>query len=309
MFVDLNSDTADVMDSLKKYRQKRKKPQQKNKCLLKILSPPKLLQSFTLGGTDGCYHISWVTSDRFWVSDNKSNLILTNTRGDTLLNLKGVCVVDGAHTVNTQGELIYIDMNYTINKRSKKNTIPLPIGKRDFNWRPQCIYCSPFTGDLLVGMYNFRTIRGKVIRYNKAGQLEQTIQHDELGLELYMYPNFIAENNNGDVVVSDYCSGSGAVLVTERGGRYRFSYTGHPSESGLYPCGICTDLLSQILVCDDKTKSVHMLNKDGQFLSYLQIRSSGIFTAHSLGYDVNDHSLWVGSRYNNTVYIFGYKDR
>lgn len=134
-------------------------------------------------------------------------------------------------------------------------------------WTPGCVYWSPFTRDLLVGMNNYR--EGKVTRYNQSGELTQTISHDNSGLQLYNALTYVTENNNGEVVVSDET----ALVVTERGGRYRFSYTGHPSESGLYPCGICSDLLSQILVCDDKTKSVHMLNKDGQFLSYLQIRS------------------------------------
>uniref|UniRef100_K1QSB8 Uncharacterized protein n=1 Tax=Magallana gigas TaxID=29159 RepID=K1QSB8_MAGGI len=59
-----------------------------------------------------------------------------------------------------------------------------------------------------------------------------------------MEPNYITENNNGDIAVSDY----DAVVVTEREGRHRFSYTGHPAESVLRPRGICTDALSHILV-------------------------------------------------------------
>uniref|UniRef100_A0A8W8P440 Tripartite motif-containing protein 2 n=1 Tax=Magallana gigas TaxID=29159 RepID=A0A8W8P440_MAGGI len=93
-------------------------------------------------------------------------------------------------------------------------------------------------------------------------------------------------------------------LVTERGGRHRFSYTGHPSGSGLQPRGICTDALSHILVCDGRTKTVQMLDSDGQFLSHLLIRPSGIFSPWGLSYDVNTHRLWVGSRDNNTVVVY-----
>ncbi|XP_052692830.1 uncharacterized protein LOC128171121 [Crassostrea angulata] len=100
-----------------------------------------------------------------------------------------------------------------------------------------------------------------------------------------------------------------AVVVTECGGRHRFSYTGHPSGSGLDPCGICTDALSHILVCDDKTKTVQMIDKDGQFLSHLLIRPSGIFRPWSLSYDINTHRLWVGSRDNNTGVIYSYITR
>lgn len=109
-------------------------------------------------------------------------------------------------------------------------------------------------------------------------------------------------------MMSDYDFESGAVVVTDRGGRHRFSYTGHPSGSGLQPGGICTDMRSHILVCDERTNTVQMLNKDGQFLSHLLTESKGMGKPHSLGYDVNTHSVWVGSGafYNSTVYVYEY---
>lgn len=67
------------------------------------------------------------------------------------------------------------------------------------------LYCSPFNGDLLVGMgipdaYPNKGI-GKVLRYNSCGQLTQTIQYDNTGQPLYGIPYIVTENNNGDVVV------------------------------------------------------------------------------------------------------------
>lgn len=101
-------------------------------------------------------------------------------------------------------------------------------------------------------------------------------------------PNYITENNNGDVIVSDW---SRAVVVTKRGGRYRFSCTKHASGKQLQPRGIRTDPLSHILVCDHKT--VLLFDKDGQFLSNLL--SFDIFTPYSLSFDANTNDLWVGS--------------
>lgn len=147
--------------------------------------------------------------------------------------------------------------------------------------------------------------RGKVIRYNKAGQLTQTIQHDEMGLEMYRYPSYIIENNNGDLVVSDCC----ALVVTDCRGRHRFSYARTPSGSEIGPNGICTDALSNILVCDYKTNTVQILNKNGQFLSHLLIRPSGIFAPISLAYDVVNHCLWVGSAVSNRVCVYRYLNR
>ncbi|XP_052695526.1 uncharacterized protein LOC128173892 [Crassostrea angulata] len=75
------------------------------------------------------------------------------------------------------------------------------------------------------------------------------------------------------------------------------------------PLGICTDALSHILVCDFKTSTVQMLNKDGQFLSHLLTKSQEIGLPHSLSYDVNTHRLWVGSENNNKVCVYRYITR
>uniref|UniRef100_K1QBR8 Uncharacterized protein n=1 Tax=Magallana gigas TaxID=29159 RepID=K1QBR8_MAGGI len=122
---------------------------------------------------------------------------------------------------------------------------------------------------------------------------------------MYTYPNYITENNNGDVVVSDFTR---AVVVTERGGKYRFSYSGPTPESKLMPLGICTDPLSHIIVCAQV--NIHMIDKDGQFLRYLPITSESkdkeIDDTYSLSYDVNTHRLWVGSQWTNTVRVYTY---
>ncbi|XP_065943795.1 uncharacterized protein [Magallana gigas] len=305
---DLNPATADVMESLSEIPTPgTEKPQQGNQCLLKLMSPPELLPSLTVTGVDCCYHISCVTSDRVWVSDDENNFILTDTTSAPLHRVEDSCSGFGLHTVNSDSELIYIDRNYNINKLSKDRTTTTTfIETTDSTWRPRCVCWSPSTGDLLVGMYRKKPGRGKVTRYNQSGQLTQTIQNDYTGLGLYREPIYITENNNGNVMVSDY---DDAVVVTERGGRHRFSYTGPPSGSGLKPCGICTDPLSHILVCDGETKTVQMLDRDGQFLSHLLIRPSGIFSPCSLSYDVNTHRLWVGSEDNTTVVIYRYITR
>uniref|UniRef100_K1QSC7 Tripartite motif-containing protein 2 n=1 Tax=Magallana gigas TaxID=29159 RepID=K1QSC7_MAGGI len=311
---DALTDQRRVMESLSEISTPgTEKPQQGNQCLLKLMSPPELLHSLTVTGVDCCLHISCVTSDRVWVSD-KNNLILTDTTGVPLHRVGDSCsdLYGGLHTVNSDSELIYIDWNYNISKLSKdlkKHTIF--IKKTDSPWRPQCVYWSPSTGDLLVVMCYIHTRTYNVTRYNQSRQLTQTIQHDNNGRGLYNEPNYITENRNGDVVVSDYDDDfeSGAVVVTEHGGRHRFSYTGHPSGSVLWPHGICTDALSHILVCDDTTKTVQMLDKDGQFLSHLLTKCQEMGEPWSLSYSINTQRLWVGSWDNNKVCVYRYITR
>lgn len=154
-------------------------------------------------------------------------------------------------------------------------------------------------------MYREETWTGVVFRYSQTGQLAQTVQHDSKGLELYCMPNYITENNNGDIIVSDFHR-AGAVVVTDREGKYRFTYAKHPLELKFWPLGICTDAMSHILVCDALSGSINILHKAGQFLSQLKIELSFFDIPTSLSYDVNTNCLWVGSKDNHTVFAYRY---
>ncbi|XP_061171147.1 uncharacterized protein LOC133180696 [Saccostrea echinata] len=262
-----------------------------------------LQKSVTVTGVSCVWHITRVSSDRVWISDDYNNLILTNTAGDKLHYLTDIASGYGGHTVTRDGDLIYIDSRYNINKLSTDHRVQTTLIKYNTApWEPRCVYSSPSTGDLLVGMYNTDTWTGQVNRYNNTGQHIQTIQYNNTGQGLYRWPHYITENHNGDVIVSDY--DRYAVVVTDHVGRYRFSYTGPPSGSGLWPLGICTDALSHILVCDYNTYTVQMIDKDGQFLSQIEREQHGIDRPQGLSYDDRTHLLWIGSRYNNKVNIY-----
>lgn len=256
-----------------------------------------------------------MTSDRAWVSSYNHNLILTNTTGATLYHVQDVCCPSdfsdshlvfyfhaGVHTVNSKGELIYMSKDYNIKKLSNDmKTTTTFIQETDSTWDPYCVWCSGFTGDLLVGMYS------KVARCNQKGILVQTIQHDNTGLEMFLEPHFITENNNGDIVVSDcsMSSASGSVVVTDCEGRHRFSYPEHPPGSGLWSHGICTDELSNILICD--RVFIHILDSSGQFLSHLKLKE-GLYPS-CLCYDVNSRRVWIESLFPRQLLVCSHYER
>lgn len=254
--------------------------------------------------------VSCLTPDKVWFSDTEGNLLLSNTSRYTLHRMKDFysdLFSGGLHTVNSESELVYIDKNDNVKKLSDdmKTTTTL-IEAISFKWVPRCVYWSSLFEGLLIGMYNKNPEAGKVTRYNQNWQLTQTIEVSNGGLELYKKPDYITENNNGDILVSDSWS---AVVVTDSGGKHRFSYRGHPPGSVLEPRGVCTDALSRILVCDVRTNTLQMLDRNGQFLSHLLKRPSGIFSPRSLSYDMSSHRLWVGSRNSNTVVVYRYITR
>ena len=288
----------------------------KNEILLKMMPCPVLQKSLTVSSVNRCLHISCVTTKEIWVSDYNNVVLIDPTTGKILHRIKDPCyLVSGIHAVNSACELLYIDIDYNIKKLCPdRKTITTFINHKDSKSSPQCVYCSPTTGDLLVGMFkrdaDTSIHTGKVMRFDNTGGHTQTIPRERASHELYKRPLYITENKNGDVVVSDI--DLGAVVVTSCKGSHRFSYTGLPLVSGLLPQGVCTDALSHILVCDDNTETIHVIDKDGVFLSYLLTNQSpGIDgnTPYSLSYDNNNHRLWVGVWSKNLVSVYRYIER
>lgn len=278
--------------------------------LLQIMFVPKLNHFFAVNGVYGCRHVSCLTSSVVCIRD-ETDLIIANTLGNTLHRQANVLQKgEGIHTVNNDSEIIFIDEDNNVKKLSKnmKTTI-IFIKRTNITLDPWCVYWSHLTDDLLVGMYSNST--SKVVRYNKLGKLTQSIQRNTKGHDLYKEPCYITENNNRDIVVCNIYHGSlfGSIVVTDHRGRHRFSYKRHPSGSKIRPHGICTDVMLHILVCDEISNSVQILDRDGQFLSHLLIRPSGIFKPYSLGYDIKTHNLFVGSLYNNRICVYIYLTR
>ena len=124
--------------------------------------------------------------------------------------------------MNCKGELIYVTQQesedceideYMYGEQIENSIITLCKdmettttlkGDPDTTWEPLSIYCSPFSGDLLVGYFRDDLIMGKVVRYDSTGKHTQTINPLIYDLYTIRFPRYITENNNGDVVVSDW---------------------------------------------------------------------------------------------------------
>ncbi|XP_052718570.1 uncharacterized protein LOC128190531 [Crassostrea angulata] len=257
------------------------------------------VREYTVQGVHNVYHISLNKSDRVWVSDWNRNFVQTDLLGKLLQKIQTSGADEGYHTVTQDGDLIYtLRKNKVINRITQDNTMTEFIKTGD--WKPLSIYSSHINGDILVGMRTYG--EAKVTRYNKRGKEIQNIQRDNKGQDLYDYPYYITENINGDICTSDYKKK--AVVVVEKSGQHRFSYTGQGSK--FTPYGICTDLLGHIMVADVISDTVHLLDRDGQFLSLLlPAHDKKAVFPRSLCVD-EENNLHVGQKSTNTVSVYKY---
>lgn len=133
---------------------KRGKRHVKNDHLFKTLLSPVLQKCLRLTEVNRCFQISCVTPYRVWFSDEKKKLILKDTITDETLHT--IKKSSGSHTVNSNGDLIYIDRDRKINSLSydlRKRTTFFKCEYLHTKWKPLSVHCSPFSGDVLVGMY------------------------------------------------------------------------------------------------------------------------------------------------------------
>lgn len=265
-------------------------------CPQQLILSTKVHKFLTVAGVKQCRHICCMTSDLFWINNDYNDIILKKIHGETLDKINDRPEKEessGFFTINNQHELIYISKDLSVKKLpSDLTTATVIIQKRSHGWEPRCVYWSPTSDSLLVGMCSIRLKCGMVTRYDPTEGLKQVICYDNNRLELYRNPCFITENNNRDIVVSD--SGS-AIVVTDHEGKDRFSYTRPSSMSRLDPRGICTDPLSNILVCDNVSESVHVIDKEGQFQFLLRLKKDK-WDIFGLSYNVHSQQLWIGSQ-------------
>ena len=202
--------------------------QAEDEDLLTLMSSPEIQKSLLMTNdpidtTFICEHISCVTPDWVWVSDYNNIILLDTATGETLHRVEPSSMYErGTYTVNCKGELIYVTQqesedceidehmygeqieNSIITLCKDMETTTTLKGDPDTTWEPLSIYCSPFSGDLLVGYFRDDLITGKVVRYDSTGKHTQTINPLIYDLYTIRFPRYITENNNGDVVVSDW---------------------------------------------------------------------------------------------------------
>ncbi|XP_048754437.2 uncharacterized protein LOC125665698 [Ostrea edulis] len=233
-----------------------------------LMDKPKVVSAINTG-YKRLRNVTYLSEEEFWTSALVSDMKCFNVQGSVINTIKtksGDWPRDIA--VTNDGDLVYSDRTTnTVNKVKSRKTVEMI---RLQGWKPFNL-CVTSSGDLLVTMHSDDEKHSKVVCYSDSTE-KQTIQYDDEDKPLYSgnnYIKYISENRNLDICVAD--CGAGVVVVVNRAGKLRFRYTGQSSTKNkpFEPWGIATDRQSQILTTDSDNHCIHILDRNGNFLRYI----------------------------------------
>lgn len=159
--------------------------------------------------------------------------------------------------------------------------------------------------EILVCLYNLNSKQGKVSRMSLKGEQVQEIQHDESENPLFIYPQDVFQNYNGDVCVIDRIAPSvnkHELVVVDKDGRFRFRYPCSKTSraSGFVCTGITCDKNGNIFLSDRENNRIHLIDKDGNFIKYILSENEGIKSPTGLSMDKN-RQLWICNDYKSVL--------
>lgn len=205
------------------------------------------------------YDLAITDDNKVWMGGHSKELKLFDLQGNLHRTVRITCL--GMFLCVHNNHVLYSDQaDKSVKMKSDYNAVVTMFTTKD--WTPSGL-TSTGSGDLLVCLH--LDDHAKVVRYSSTGTVLQSIQYDSYGQPLYESPKYIAENVNGDVIVTDWKKN--VVIGVNRLGIYRYSFSWKEGKS--FVCSVATDLAGHVLVTDFRGIKIRILDRDGRFLRYI----------------------------------------
>lgn len=251
---------------------------------------------------DSLIRIACTELNEAWVCGEKQTITRIDLEGNVKETVTTKCLYwPDDIAVTKRGELIYSDSDGgTVNIfRSGRAEALITAPQR---WKPHRLCCTK-SGGILVSVSSGR--HNKIIRYEE-NQIAQIIEKNEDGKPLFLEgicKLYATENENGDLCVSD--TNASIVVVLDMTGRVRFRYDGSAAKikGPFNPNCLVTHSSGQIIVTDNSNLCLHILDRNGKFLSCLDC--FGQQRCYGLSIDTEER-LWLAFNSTNEIKVFHY---
>lgn len=252
---------------------------------IEICQPDKVWMSFLYESTISCSDFSGAVKDSVNVTSGEHSADLST--------------VDG-------GELYFCDWKdkavckYNINDNKLEALVKLQ------EWTPRAI-CVTKAGDVLVCMTTSYNDQCKIIQYD-ARSIKHEIQFDEDGESRFSHKGgdiFLTENGNKDICVS--LTVNKCIVVVNKAGEFRFSYEGNSNARGckeFSPNGVAADRFYQILIADSENGCIHIIDKEGGFIMYID--NCSLVDPRDIRVNSLNGNLYVGEFSTGKIKIIKY---
>ncbi|XP_078327084.1 uncharacterized protein LOC111122792 isoform X2 [Crassostrea virginica] len=225
----------------------------------KILEAPSVSSVIDTGfpasmNNNRLYAMAVTDDQKLWMGGESHEMKLFDLQGHLQRTVPITCA--GMYICMYNNQVVYSGTE-AVKKISDDDTVVTMFTTGD--WEPYGITGSA-SGDLLVCLC--KDDQSKVVRYSSTGTVLQEIQYDSQCQPLYQDAYYITENVNGDIIVTDFKMKK--VITVDRLGIFRYSYSGGKSATS-----VATDSVGHVYVTDYYGNKIHMLDRDGRFLRYI----------------------------------------
>ena len=266
-----------------------------------VLEDPVIDFTFDSLASGSLLGIRTLGSDATCIRHHGSNIKLTDTKGKVLETYRtGLRKHANDMMIENENEILFTDGENNAVKLINKGREPTTLIKTG-EWTPEGL-CK-FGEDLLVALNNSRS--SKITKFNRICKPLQEIQFDNTGKPLYKKASYIAVNSKSrDIYTID--TAAARVVVVDHYGKFRFDYTGtNDSSYPFKPRDICADSVGFILIADEGSHSIQLVNERGQFIRHLLSKKSGLKQPVSVSVDTK-HRLWIGECVTKKVKVVTY---
>lgn len=237
------------------------------------------------------FYVSCCSPEVAWIGSG-SKLTKINKDGTVMKSLKcGKYNITGLAKTKS-GQLLFSTNDFSIDTLDSTET-----GTKTF-----CRTNSNYIGGICVAqdgdIYQCQFTR--VVKMSPDGKEKQIIDFKDGKYADIRSAMFITENVNGDLWIS---SGDGRVcVVLSKDGKYKLCYSGPKGYMGLSKfCDVTHNKHGEVLICDYRGNNIHRVDKDGNFIQYLNTEDHGILKPAYISHDNHQRVVWISCGYGHII--------